>query len=195
MIKIGFLASHNGSAARAITEACRSGKLKGAATILVTNNAKAGALEWAKDMGLKTAVINSSNTQDVDKTIADMFLDNYVGLVVCSGYMKLIGPKTIASVKGDILNVHPALLPKYGGKGMYGKYVHQAVFRAKDAETGITIHLVDSEYDRGRIIAQKVINVSSDDSMEMIEEKVKAAEPDFYIQTLQKILSGELSLK
>ena len=85
MIKIGFLASHNGSAARAITEACRSGKLKGAATILVTNNAKAGALEWAKDMGLKTAVINSSNTQDVDKTIADMFLDNYVGLVVCSG--------------------------------------------------------------------------------------------------------------
>ena len=108
--------------------------------------------------------------------------------------MKLIGPKTIASVKGSVLNVHPALLPKYGGKGMYGKYVHKAVFDAEDAETGITIHLVNDEYDRGRIIAQKIIPVSSDDSMEMIEEKVKAAEPDFYIKTLQKILSGELSL-
>ncbi len=195
MIKIGFLASHNGSAAHAITEACRSGALKGAATVLVSNNTKAGALDWAKDMGLKTAVVNTTTADDIDKAISDVFLDNYISLVVCSGYMKLIGPKTIASVKGDILNVHPALLPKYGGKGMYGKYVHQAVFRAKDVETGITIHLVDSEYDRGRIIAQKLIPVSSYDSMEMIEEKVKAAEPIFYIQTLQKILSGELSLK
>lgn len=77
---------------------------------------------------------------------------------------------------------------------MYGRHVHQAVFDNRESETGITIHLVDGEYDHGRIVAQKRIPVAGGDSVDDIEEKVKAAEPDFYIETLQKILSGELSL-
>lgn len=194
-MKIAFLASHNGSAAKAIASACINGQMRAAPVLLISNNPDSKALVWARELKLKTAVINAKNAQNPDKTIADLFSDNDVDLVVCSGYMKLIGPETIASVHGAILNTHPALLPKHGGKGMYGRFVHQAVFDQKDAETGITIHLVDGEYDRGRILAQKRLPVSSGESVERIEEKVKAAEPDFYIETLQKILSGDISLR
>ena len=194
MIKIAFFASHNGSAAQAITNACINGTLNAKPVLLISNNTGSKALEWAKELGLKSAVINAANSQDPDSVIADLFKDNVIDLVICSGYMKLIGPKTISAVRGAILNVHPALLPKHGGKGMFGRHVHQAVFDNKESETGITIHLVDGEYDHGRTIAQKRIPVGNGDSVEAIEESVKAAEPGFYIETLKKILSGEIAL-
>lgn len=187
MKKIAFLASHNGSAARAITIACMEGILPATPALLISNNENSNALLWARDLRLKTAVINASNSRDPDKTIADLLQDNGIGLVVCSGYMKLIGPETLKAVP-MILNVHPALLPKHGGKGMYGRHVHQAVFDNKDSETGITIHLVDGEYDHGKIVAQKTIPVLSMDSVDSIEKKVKDAEGGFYIETLRKIL-------
>lgn len=193
-MRIAFLASHNGSSAQAITQACASGRLKAAPTLLISNNPDCKALTWARAMKLKTAVINSANTADPDAAIAGLFEDNQIDLVICSGYMKLIGPRTIESVHGAIVNVHPALLPRHGGKGMYGRKVHEAVIRAGDVATGITIHLVDREYDRGRILAQKSIPVFPDDDAANIEEKVKAAEPEFYIETLGKILDGSLSL-
>lgn len=193
-MKIAFLASHNGSAARAIAEACLAGKINATPVLLISNNVGSKALNWANDIKMRSAVINSSNAHDPDEAIAGLLEDFETDIVVCSGYMKLIGPKTIASVHGAILNTHPALLPKYGGKGMYGRHVHQAVFDAKDTETGITIHLVDGEYDHGRVIAQKRLPVENGESVESIEEKVKSAEPEFYIETLQKILSGEISL-
>lgn len=194
-MNIAFLASHNGSSALAITNACLNDTLNADPLLLISNNPDCGAIKWAKDMQLKTAVINASNAQNPDQTIADLLTDNHIDLVICSGYMKLIGPETIKAMHGAILNVHPALLPKHGGKGLYGRYVHQAVFDNKETETGITIHLVDGEYDHGKIIAQKRLPVLSGESVEDIEAKVKAAEPDFYIETLQKILSGELSLR
>lgn len=195
MMKIAFLASHNGSAARAIAKACQNGIIAAAPTLLITNNPDCNALKWAKDLRLKTAVINTGNSADPDNAIGALLEDNEIDLVVCSGYMKLIGPYTIAAVHGAILNTHPALLPKHGGKGMYGRHVHQAVFDNRDTETGITIHLVDGEYDHGRILAQKRLPVENGESVDNIENKVKAAEPDFYIETLQKILSGDISLR
>lgn len=194
-MKIAFLASHNGSAAKAIAAACINGVLHAAPVLLISNNPDSKALDWAKELGLKTAVINAKNAADPDQTIADLLHDHAIDLAVCSGYMKLIGPKTIETMHGAILNTHPALLPKHGGKGMYGRFVHQAVFDNKDTETGITIHLVDGEYDRGRILAQKRLPVANGEPVESIEEKVKSAEPDFYIETISKILSGEISLR
>jgi phosphoribosylglycinamide formyltransferase-1 len=193
MTKIAFLASHNGSTARAITKACLDGKLLAQPVLLISNNPGSNALKWAKELRLKTALINAGNSADPDTAIAGLFEDAGIDIVVCSGYMKLIGPKTLAAVHGAILNVHPALLPRHGGKGMYGRHVHQAVFDSNDAETGVTIHLVDSEYDHGRVLAQKRLPVSGK-SVEEIEETVKAAEPDFYIETLGRILSGEIAL-
>lgn len=193
MTRIAFLASHNGSAAQAIAKACLDGKLPARPVLLISNNGGSNALKWAKELRLKTALINAGNSADPDTAIAGLFEDAGVDIVICSGYMKLLGPKTLAAVHGAALNVHPALLPKYGGKGMYGRHVHQAVFDGKDAETGISVHLVDSEYDHGRVLAQKRLTVQGM-SVEEIEETVKAAEPDFYIETLGKILSGELAL-
>lgn len=193
-MKIAFLASHNGSAARAITQACQAGLLKATPVILISNNPDSNAVAWAKELRLKTAVVNAKNCEDPDFAIAGLLEDNEIDLVVCSGYMKLIGPKTLEAVHGGILNTHPALLPRHGGKGMYGRHVHQAVFDSKDKETGISIHLVDGEYDHGRMIAQKTLPVLETDSVEDIEKKVKAAEPDFYIETLSKILSGDITL-
>lgn len=193
MTKIAFLASHNGSAARAIAKACLDGLLPAQPVLLISNNEGSNALKWAKELRLKTALINAGNSADPDAAIAGLLEDSGIDIVVCSGYMKLIGPKTIAAAHGAILNVHPALLPRHGGKGMYGRHVHQAVFDNRESETGITIHLVDSEYDRGRILAQERLLVSGSSAQD-IEDMVKAAEPDFYIETLGKILSGELSL-
>ena len=195
MMNIAFLASHNGSAARAIAQACLAGRLPAEPILLISNNEGSRALFWAKEMRLKTALINGTNAADPDAAIAGLLEDHGIDLVVCSGYMKLIGPKTIAAAHGAVLNVHPALLPKHGGQGMYGRYVHQAVFDNKEDETGITIHLVDGEYDRGRILAQKRLPGASGESVQDIEEKVKAAEPEFYIETLRKILSGEITLR
>lgn len=194
-MNIAFLASHNGSAARAIALACQDSILAASPKLLISNNDGAAALGWAKELKLKTAVINARNAMDPDTAIAGLLEDNRIDLVICSGYMKLIGPKTIAAVQGAVLNIHPALLPKYGGKGMYGRHVHQAVFDNQDTETGATIHLVDGEYDHGRTIAQTRIPVLEGDTAEMIEEKVKAAEPSFYIETLHHILSGAISLR
>lgn len=196
-MNIAFLASYNGSSAHAITDACLSGDLIAAPSLLITNNTKASALEWAENKGVKTACLNRTthpDPADLDEAIALKLQDNKITLVVLSGYMKLIGPRTIDAVNGRILNIHPALLPKYGGSGMYGHHVHQAVKNNGDTETGATIHLVSDEYDEGKIIAQKKVSVDPNDSVEEIEKKVKAIEPDFYIDIIRKILKGDIVL-
>lgn len=196
-MNIAFLASYNGSSAHAITDACFNGDLIASPALLITNNARASALEWAENKGLRTSIINSAqhpDPADLDQEIADKLKEHKINMVVCSGYMKLIGDDTIGAVDGKILNIHPALLPKYGGKGMYGRYVHQAVKDNKDSETGATIHLVNNQYDKGQIIAQKSIPVFETDSVDDIENKVKEIEPSFYIETIQKVLKGDIKL-
>ena len=196
-MNIAFLASYNGSSAKAITDACLEGELLARPSLMISNNEGSVALQWAEDKGLKTACLNSKthpNAQDLDEAIANKLQEEKIKLVVCSGYMKLIGPKTIESFEGKILNVHPALLPKHGGQGMYGRKIHEAVKNAGDNKTGITIHIVNGEYDKGKIIAQKEIPLTPSDSVSDIEDKVKKAEPDFYIETIGKILSGDIKL-
>lgn len=194
-MNLAFFASYNGSSAHAITDACLNDGLTASPVLLITNNPDANALEWATNKGLKTTVLNnkSAETQEeLDIKIADKLKEHKIDMVCCSGYMKLIGSHTIEAVHGKILNIHPALLPKYGGQGMYGSHVHQAVKQNGDSETGCTIHLVSDEYDKGKIIAQKIVPVSPQDSTLDIEENVKNAEPNFYVATVRKILKGEI---
>ena len=196
-MNIAFLASYNGSSALAITDACLNNDLIAASTLLITNNPEAKALEWAENKGLKATVLNSKSHPDpelLDEAIAQKLRDNKINLVVCSGYMKLIGSATIDAVDGKILNIHPALLPKYGGQGMYGRHVHQAVKDNRDSETGATIHLVNNAYDEGRVLAQKTVDVLPNDSVEDIENKVKDIEPQFYVETIKRIIKGDIHL-
>lgn len=196
-MNIAFLSSHNGSAAHAITDACLNGDLIASPVLLISNNPNSNALIWAKNKGLKTACLNNITHPDpteLDYAVAEKLEENNITLVCLSGYMKLIGPRTTKAVHGKILNIHPALLPQYGGKGMYGHFVHQAVKANGDLETGCTIHLVNDKYDDGEILAQKKVSLTSNDTAEDIAEKVKNIEPQFYIDTIRKILKGEIQI-
>ncbi|MCI5059873.1 MAG: phosphoribosylglycinamide formyltransferase [Alphaproteobacteria bacterium] len=196
-MNIGFLASHNGSSSLAITDACLAGELMASPTVMISNNSESKALEWAENRGLKTFCMNSKThleAKDLDQAMAQKLQDHKINLVVCSGYMKLIGPETLRIFENKILNIHPSLLPKYGGAGMYGRKIHEAVKQNGDAQTGITIHLVDTQYDTGKILAQKVIDLLPEDDVSNIEEKVKQAEPEFYIETIRKIIKGDIVL-
>ena len=166
-------------------QACKDGLLDAKPVLMVSNNKNAKALEWANEEGL--SAVHTSGTDD---EICALLEEHDADLVLLSGYMKLIGPRTLAAFPQAVVNVHPALLPKYGGKGMYGSHVHAAVKEAGDDKTGITIHYVDEIYDNGAIIAQKEIALSPEDSPADIETKVKSAEQQFYVETLKKILSS-----
>ncbi|MGB9911864.1 MAG: formyltransferase family protein, partial [Candidatus Kapaibacteriota bacterium] len=111
-----------------------------------------------------------------------------------AGYMKKVGPKVLNHFKNRVLNIHPALLPKYGGKGMYGKFVHEAVLKAREPQSGCTVHLVDEVYDHGRILGQRVVTVFPDDTVETLAERVLNEEHKLYPEILQKIATGEITL-
>jgi phosphoribosylglycinamide formyltransferase-1 len=108
--------------------------------------------------------------------------------------MKKLGPRTLERYEGHIINIHPALLPKFGGLGMYGARVHQAVLDAGEKETGVTIHLVDAEYDTGPIVAQCHVPVLADDTAESLAQRVLEQEHRFLVETIGKIVSGEITL-
>ena len=108
--------------------------------------------------------------------------------------MKLLGPKTLDRYRGRIVNTHPAMLPGFGGRGMYGDKVHQAVLNAGLRTTGVTVHLVDDIYDHGDILAQTEIPVMDDDTVDTLRDRVQSVERRFYVEILQKIATGEISL-
>lgn len=117
-----------------------------------------------------------------------------VDIIVLAGYMRKLGPETLSHFTGRILNIHPALLPKYGGKGMYGMHVHEAVVSARETESGVSIHIVDADYDTGPIIAQARVLVELTDTAETLAERVLRREHTFFPETLQKIANGEIVL-
>lgn len=108
--------------------------------------------------------------------------------------MKKIGPRVLDMFAGRILNVHPALLPQFGGQGMFGSHVHRAVLAAKEKVTGVSIHLVDAKYDHGRVLAQEQVAVMDDDSVESLSARVLHKEHEVLVRTLARILSGEIVL-
>jgi phosphoribosylglycinamide formyltransferase 1 len=196
-LRLGFFASHNGSNMQAIIDACKNKSLNANPCVVISNNSDSPALERAKNEGipyyhlsLKTIPI----PEELDCRILEVLISHSVNLIVLAGYMKKIGPKVLSHYKSRILNIHPALLPKYGGKGMYGKNVHEAVLIAKEKETGITIHLVDPEYDTGKIIDQCRIPVFENDTAESLSSRVLEREHSFFIETLQKISNGMINL-
>ena len=150
---------------------------------MASNNAKSQALTWAKDMNLETLHLSKDQSN-----LLPALQSHAIDMIILSGYMKLIPAEVVEAFPKAILNIHPALLPKYGGKGMYGRNVHDAVIENGESESGMTIHYVDAIYDNGDIIAQKTIPLTPDETTDSLEDKVKAAEPEFYVQTLKTLL-------
>lgn len=194
-LKIGFLASGSASSARAIVAAMQAGELAGEARLMVSNNRSAPALDFARDHGVAAICIPTKDDPDAaDGRIAEAMAEHGVELIVMSGYLRRLGPKTLARYAGRILNIHPGPLPDFGGEGMYGRRVHEAVLAAGVAQSGVVIHLVDEEYDHGAAVARAVAPILAGDTPEDLEARVRAIEPGFFVETLQKISRGEIAL-
>jgi len=196
-MNLGFLASHRGSNMQAVIDACRAGTLPATPAVVICNNRDAEALERARREHIPACHLSSATHPDpaaLDRAIADALARHGVEVVLLAGYLKKLGPETIARYRGRILNVHPALLPRFGGQGMYGARVHEVVLASGARETGVTIHLVDEEYDHGAIVAQCRVPVVPGDTAETLAARVLQREHRFVVETLTAIATGALSL-
>ena len=196
-MKLGFLASHGGSNMQAIIDACKDGRLSAEPCVVISNNPDSPALQRAEKEGIPRYHLSATThplPEDLDERIRAVLREHSVDIVILAGYMKRIGPKTLDAYRGRLLNIHPALLPKYGGKGMYGRRVHEAVLASGDRITGVTVHVIDEEYDTGPIVAQCEVEVRPGDTVETLSERVLEREHSFYVETLQRIAAGQLKL-
>jgi phosphoribosylglycinamide formyltransferase 1 len=182
---------------RAIVKAIAEERLDAEACVVISNNADSPALAFAREQGIPAEHISRGKAGgefERDHAVADTLDGHGVDLVVLSGYMRKLGPETLARFRGRILNIHPGPLPKFGGQGMYGRHVHEAVIAAGEKTSGITIHLVDEQYDQGPVIARKDVAVKKGDTAEALAARIQALEPEFFVATLQQIASGALQL-
>ncbi len=194
-IKLGFLASGRGSNILAILNDCKEGKLDAEPAVVISNNATAGALEYAREAGIPAFHLSTqTHPEKLDDVITDTLKSHAVDWVILAGYMKKIGPQLLEEFQGKIFNIHPSLLPKHGGKGMFGIDVHESVLASGDSETGVTIHLVDGEYDQGRILAQERVKVEEGDDAATLAARVLKLEHQLYSETLQGVIEGRIKL-
>lgn len=194
-LKLGFAASRNGSSARAIIEAIEAGVLDAQACLMVSNNRTAAALAFAEARGVAARYIPTQADPDAaDGQFCAAMKDAGAELIVLSGYLRRLGPKTLNAYAGRILNIHPGPLPAFGGQGMYGRRVHEAVLAAGVAASGVAVHVVDGDYDTGPVLAQQPVEILPGDTAETLEARVTALEPAFFVETLQRISRGALAL-
>lgn len=196
-MKLGVLASHTGTNFQSILDACREGRLAAQVVVAISNNGDSLALQRGRAAGVPSYHLSGRthpNADALDRAILDALLAHGAELVVLVGYMKRLGPRTLNQYRGRVINIHPALLPRYGGKGMYGLNVHQAVIRAGEKETGVSIHLVTAEYDSGPVIAQRKVAVAPDDTPESLAARVLTHEHEFLIETLGNIIARKIDL-
>lgn len=189
-MKISFLASHGGSSAKAIIAAINKDELNAETGILITNNGDSAIHQWCVNNDFPVQHISSNTHENEDVAIQEVLKEAATDIVVCSGYMKMIGLETLASFENRILNIHPALLPLYGGVGMYGDKVHTAVLAAGDTESGATVHIVTQDYDEGPVIGQSQVDILPDDTVDTLRQRVQETETGLYIECLKKFLLG-----
>lgn len=190
MTKLALFASGSGSNVENILKFC-AGVEDMRAEIVVSEKKHCGAFDHAEKFGVDTLSVNWQDEAVINKMI-NALQDKKIDIVVLAGFMKLIPPSLISAYPDQIVNIHPALLPKYGGKGMYGKNVHKAVHEANENESGITIHLVNEEYDKGRILFQAKDDVLPNDDENDIERKVRRLEILHYPSVIYKFAKNEL---
>ena len=196
-LPVGVIASHGGTNLQAIIDACADGSLDAQIRVVISNNSRSLALERARRAQIPTAHLSAVTHPDparLDEAIAETLVSHGVKLVALAGYMKKLGTKTLRRYRNRILNVHPALLPKFGGRGMYGERVHSAVLAAGERISGVSVHLVDEEYDQGPVVAQTQVSVLPDDTPDTLATRVLEREHILYPQTIQLIASAQINL-
>ena len=196
-LALGVLASHGGTNLQAIIDSCRSGAIDAEVRVVISNNSRSLALERARRANIPASHLSSSTHPDpdrLDEAITETLRLYGVQVVALAGYMKMLGTRTLDAYRSRILNVHPALLPKFGGQGMYGERVHEAVLASGERVSGVTVHLVDEVYDHGPVVAQTQVPVLPDDTPGALAAKVLEQEHILYPETIQRIATGEIDL-
>ncbi|WP_037604837.1 phosphoribosylglycinamide formyltransferase [Streptacidiphilus rugosus] len=187
---VAVLASHTGTNLRALTAAGRRPTSAFGVTLVISNNSGSGALAHARAQGIPCLHLSGRTHPDsdvLDRTMLAALREHGIDLVVTAGYMKKLGPAVLDAYAGRIVNVHPALLPRHGGPGMYGIRVHEAVLASGDTVSGATVHHVTAQYDEGPAIAQQQVPVLPDDTPETLAARVLRVEHRLLPDTVQAL--------
>ncbi|GMO51428.1 MAG: phosphoribosylglycinamide formyltransferase [Candidatus Endomicrobiellum trichonymphae] len=197
MKRLAILVSGSGSNMQSIADSTNRGILKGLAAIVlvISNNPNAYALRRAENENIKAVCIERKDFEDeksFNGAILEELQNTKVDIVCLAGYMRMIGQEIMDVYRGRMLNIHPALLPKFGGKGMYGYHVHEAVVKAGEKKSGVTVHFVEEEYDTGKIVIQREVEVFKSDTPQDVAKKVLAVEHRIYPEAIKKVVENEL---
>ncbi|MBQ3598473.1 MAG: phosphoribosylglycinamide formyltransferase [Clostridia bacterium] len=196
-MNIAVFASHGGSDLQAIIDGCKSNKINAEVVAVISNNGDSMALRRALNEGVPAYYLSAKkfgSEETLAKEILAVLTTHKVDMIFLAGYMRMLHITVLEKYNNRIFNIHPALLPKFGGKGMYGMNVHTAVIEAKEKETGVTIHRVNAEYDSGEIVAQTKVPVLENDTPEILAARVLEREHSFLVEVLSDISDGKISL-
>ena len=198
MTNIAVFASGHGTNFQAIIDGIESGYIKNAGIALcLVDSKEAGALERARKHGIPTAIVERNvfaSQKDFEDAITNETNKARVDLILLAGFMKILSPTFVSQYQGRIMNIHPALLPSFGGKGLYGLKVHQAVLDYGTKITGCTVHFVDEECDHGPIIIQASVPVQDDDTPETLAKRVLEQEHKIYPEAVRLYCEGKLQV-
>ena len=186
---LAVFASGNGSNAENILNFFNASK-DVCVKLILTNNPKAGIIERMSKQQFKVDVFNKEDFYDTENVL-NILKENEIGVIILAGFLWLIPEKIIDSYENKIINIHPALLPTYGGKGMYGHHVHEKVIENREKYSGITIHLVNKEYDKGKILFQAKCKIGADDTPETLAKKVHQLEYQYFPQIIMNFLFSD----
>ncbi len=193
--RIAIFGSGGGSNAQVLLDAMKEPGYPAEAVLIFSNKAEAGILQRGKDAGVMTLYLDPKgydSREKFDQAVANILREAKVELICFAGYMRIVTQVLVGAFEGRILNVHPALLPKFGGPGMYGHHVHEAVIKAGEAESGATVHMVSVGVDEGEIILQAKVPVQAGDTAETLAKRVLEQEHRIYPQAL-RIVAEKLS--
>ncbi|NLG03281.1 MAG: phosphoribosylglycinamide formyltransferase [Clostridia bacterium] len=196
-MNITVFASHGGSDMQAIIDGCKANKINADVCAVISNNADSKAVERAKKEEIPVYCLGPKEIADpleLEQKMLEVLKKHQTDFIFLAGYMRKLGDSILREYHNRVFNIHPALLPKYGGKGMYGIHVHEAVIAAGDHETGVTIHRVNDQYDSGDIIAQTKVAVMDTDTPETLAARVLEREHTFLVEIVKKIADGEVKL-
>ncbi len=194
MKRLAVLVSGGGSNLQSIIDETKNGILKDIAqvVIVISNNPSAYGLERAKKENIKAVALDYKNMdkKDYDEQMYNLIKESGSDIICLAGYLKKVSDTIVKEYKSRILNIHPALLPKFGGKGMYGHFVHEAVVKAKEKKSGPTVHYVDENYDTGSIILQTEVPVYETDSPEDVAKRVLVQEHIIFPKAIKKVIEN-----
>lgn len=196
-LKIGVFASGTGSNCKAIFESIKKELLDASIGVVISNVSDAPILDWATEQGIPAKHISSDQFNELDKFhehLLSTLKKRQINFIVLAGYMKKIGRPILTAYTNRVLNIHPALLPSFGGKGMYGRQVHQAVLEYGAKVTGVTVHLVDAEYDHGPVVLQEPVRVHPNDTVDTLAKRVLDMEHQVYWRALDLFAKNQIEI-